>query len=56
MTEAADRIQKIAVDYFDTETLETVSTEMYIDVYKAVRALDGPACQWHAFRTDRSGA
>jgi len=31
------------VDYFDTETLEIVSTEMYIDGYKAVRALD---VQW----------
>ncbi len=35
--------EKIVVDYFDTETLEIVSTEMYIDGYKAVRALD---VQW----------
>ncbi|MCD8323643.1 MAG: site-specific integrase [Clostridiales bacterium] len=32
--------EKIAVDYFDTETLEIVSTEMYIDGYKAVRKAD----------------
>lgn len=32
--------EKIAVDYFDTEALEIVSTEMYIDGYKAVRKAD----------------
>ena len=32
--------EKIAVDYFGTETLEIVNTEMYIDGYKAVRKAD----------------
>ncbi len=32
--------EKIAVEYFDTETLETKRTEMFIEGYKAVLVKD----------------
>ena len=32
--------EKIAVEYFDTETLETKRTEMFVEGYKAVLVKD----------------